>query len=510
MTQEMADQVLGLLEERAQETRENKERYATEESIRSNLAVLGGKLRSDDDIEYAGKKIVLPLNTTIRQNIKFLTRKLEEDENETEFSQTYNYRPWDGAHALWAVLKEQFGGVGHKDGGLNMFGMAMRPEMHSIAVGFGKNEQIPWGRFEIPTIAGAVFETDMAPHPQKGPLFHLNVTAPKKWQYEIQGIFRLVEEYLQRNSIYRGKAFDGQVMPNFINPYAVDAGSVVYSQKVMTELEASVWSQLRHSEEFRKAGKSLKRAVLLFGPYGTGKTLACMLTAQEADLAGWTFIQARAGRDELGVVLQTAKLYEPAVVFFEDIDTIAGVEEQDINRLLDDFDGMGAKGTEIMMVLTTNHRERLHKGMARPGRLDAMIEINELDQAGVEKLVRTRINNILADEIDWAAVYRATRLEPDNPESEGYKPAFVTEGADRTFRYLLARHGNLEGQQVDTEALVNAMEGLRDQYELMIGAKDVGERDTLTELLRREIDGSIERHRVDYDGQGELVEIRSS
>jgi transitional endoplasmic reticulum ATPase len=40
--------------------------------------------------------------------------------------------------------------------------------------------------------------------------------------------------------------------------------------------------------------------------------------------------------------------------------------------------------------MTTNHKDEIHKGMLRPGRLDAIIEIGAMDRPGVEKLARTR------------------------------------------------------------------------------------------------------------------------
>ena len=131
---------------------------------------------------------------------------------------------------------------------------------------------------------------------------------------------------------------------------------------------------------------------------GTGKTLAAILTGQEAVANGWTFIKGRPGRDDLSFVMQTAKLYQPAVVFYEDVDKIADSEvtsDSGISRLLDDFDGIDAKSTRILCVLTTNHPERIHKGMARPGRLDAMIEIDELDVDGTAKLVQCRVSERL-------------------------------------------------------------------------------------------------------------------
>jgi len=166
------------------------------------------------------------------------------------------------------------------------------------------------------------------------------------------------------------------------------------------------------------------------------------------------------------------------VVFYEDVDQITDVNDMSgssISRLLDDFDGIDAKGTRILCVLTTNHPERIHKAMGRPGRLDAMIEIKELDQEGVTKLVQVCVGNELADEIDWDAVYAS---------AEGYMPAFVTEFAGRAWRYAMVRQGgDNDNITIVTEDLVESADGLRPQFTLMNAAKDRHERQPLEEAL---------------------------
>jgi hypothetical protein len=92
----------------------------------------------------------------------------------------------------------------------------------------------------------------------------------------------------------------------------------------------------------------LKRAILFEGDYGTGKTLAAFLTAQIATANGWSFHYCRPGRDNIATVMKTARLYQPAVVFFEDVDTIAeGGDADDVSQLLDIFDGNHREGHRV-------------------------------------------------------------------------------------------------------------------------------------------------------------------
>src|SRR3990167_10320825 len=101
---------------------------------------------------------------------------------------------------------------------------------------------------------------------------------------------------------------------------------------------------MRYATAHRELGLPLKRAILLDGTYGTGKSLAGYLTARVAETNGWTFLMARPGRDNFLQVMQTARLYQPAVVFFEDAETVTGYESNDlINQVLDTFDGIQSK-----------------------------------------------------------------------------------------------------------------------------------------------------------------------
>jgi transitional endoplasmic reticulum ATPase len=234
-------------------------------------------------------------------------------------------------------------------------------------VSVDETEQIPWGGLGVAHLAGSTLTLGAVNDPEVGQLFMITATGPRRFRHHIEGIFRLIDEELSTNSMYRGKAFDGQEVPQFLDLSGVEASKVVYTAEVLDRLDTDIWALIRYPEQMREMGLPLKRAVLLEGPYGTGKTLAAYLTAQIAQEHGWTFIYGRPGRDDLGDLMATARLYQPAVVFFEDVDTVAGAEGvDDVSRMLDILDGMQSKGTEIICILTTNHIERLHRAWCAP------------------------------------------------------------------------------------------------------------------------------------------------
>jgi len=443
------------------------------------LARLGGEMFREDDIERGGSKLRLPETMTFQQVIDFLYAKIAEgEEHITLGPRVMNYRPWDVGYAVNRAFRKAFGAVTIRGG---FFGTAVQE------VPSGPNGEfvsVPWGSFAIPFLPNVSFRVGGERSPEFGLVGSMTASGPLNAEIPfggkvvklasiVEGVFKLVEEELKTASLYRGKAFTAEEMPQFIDVDAFDENKVVYADHVMAAIEANIFAPLRYPDQHREMGLPLKRAVLLKGAFGTGKSLGISWTGKEAVKNGWTFILVRPGRDDLDEAMRTARIYAPAVVAFEDIDTVADASKdvEAVSKMLDLFDGIQAKKVEVMAVLTTNHPEKLHKGMMRPGRLDAIIEVTSPDANGIRKLIEVNTPAGRLDEnIVWDEVAEAMA---------GFLPAFVVEAAGRAFRYALIRTGGelyVEDETgrhettLTTEDLVNSGLGLRPQLNDMNGA----------------------------------------
>jgi transitional endoplasmic reticulum ATPase len=335
-------------------------------AVLDTLDTLGGLTVQDDALLFQGEKFILPeqMEGQIPSAIKYLKDYQDQQETTYNYNRTFKYRPWDGAAAFDRTMKRLFGttGIGTAFWGGPFVG-EVKPEFVSIDVAPGETTQVPWGMVRFEPLQ-ADFYLQGTKDRELGVLFVLSVGAPRKNRRRITAFFDELERELRTNSIYRGKAITGAANPGFLDTSLVDPKKVVYSDDVLTQLDASVWSLLRYSDRMRELGMPLKRQVLLEGPYGTGKTLAGMLTAQIAEQNNWTFILCRPGQDDLFECLRTAQLYAPAVVQFEDVDTVAGQgTKQDMSALLDALDGITNKGVDVVGLFTTNNVEQLHKGV---------------------------------------------------------------------------------------------------------------------------------------------------
>ena len=469
---------------------------AREEALQA-MEVKGGKLLGEEDITYAGTKFVLPASLTLEESLQFLGERNEDEKTVTRFERTFKYRPLDGARATGKVIRERFGFTMGKT--LWSFFGRTPPAFIDVEVGVHATEQVPWGAMKIPGWRETTVYLDETMDKELGLVFRIVVECPRSYRWAVQGFFDYVADELRTNSIYRGKAIDGS--NKFLDTSVVNPEDVIFTASIQARLNGDVWRFIQHTDMLLKRGMSAKYAVLFEGDYGTGKTLAALLTAQIAEQNGWTFLMAQPGRDDLMEVMQMARIYQPAVVFGEDVDATASASAENIETQLDMLDGIKTKGVRLMLVLTTNHADLIHRGMLRPGRIGAVIRFGRMEPNGVERLARRVIGDELAQDTDFAKVYESM---------DGYSPAYVREALDRSVRYAISEDGTVG--KIGTDELVFAADGLRDQYALMMGATDIATEPTFDRAMRNTMRQLVDGTQVTRHGEyfGELASAEAS
>jgi len=480
-------------------------------AILDKLAELGGsRVTQESGIAYHEdpneKQIMLPQGLTLKVATKLLSAQAQALEEEHDFDKVFPFRPFDGAYACQEVLKKIFGVTGQGRAVYGMFGEKYPPKFVNVEVQPGKEVRVPWGKVDFPLL-DAVMTTGYQNDPQKGALFQLTITAPKKFAAQIEGLFIAIEEYLKQNSIYKGKCIIGVgrvtrvgfESPQFLDPYMVDPESVAYKQEVYDRLNASVWGPIRTAALQRAEGQKLNRKTLLEGPYGTGKSLAGGLTARVAFDNGWTFVQCKTGEDDLEMVLKMAELYAPAVVFMEDVDNLIEKDPKEMAKLLELFDGMSTKNKEVMVLMTSNHVETMSKGMTRAGRIDAVIHIGDLDAEAIQRLIaHTFRPDQLDPKIDFEAIQEAMKE---------YEPAFIMGTFSLTKSNAIIRTESTKFK-LTTRDFVLAAETLRPQHNTHQNAQEHPDVDTVEQVLagvfRNAVREEVDRSQVDFDEGGRI------
>jgi transitional endoplasmic reticulum ATPase len=432
------------------------------------LAELGGKRTRQDDIKFGkGWQVPVQFKEDLDGAIDELQQFRQAQYTQTTFTRKFDYRPYDGAAALERVLKRDFGASFQiKDPYGNP------PERRTINVGIVGDEPItatiPWGDLHFPWGIGSI-TTDSIKDRERGSLFVLHCNMQKRFEDHAEGLFKLVHKELEEHSLYRGKAINGAPLdPGFYDTDLIKPEMFIYTEEAWAQINTHIVSAITDADRLQELEMPGKRVVLFEGPYGTGKTGGLRTAMKRAIEHGWTCITARPGVDDPFEVLQTAALYaklgQRVLVLIEDIDTFASGQSDPnyTTKLLDKFDGIGTKTMNMVLVMTTNHVDKIHKGMMRPGRLDAVIHIGAMDRPGVEALTRMVLGDSLAPDVDFDAVFAAT---------EGFMPAFVREAIDGAVRYAIAQHGDVSN--ITTGDLIRSCEGLYNQLNLQNNAVDV-------------------------------------
>lgn len=394
----------------------------------------------------------IPQGWTYSYAFEVLQRLQEQMETPTRFSRQFNYRYEDMAIAAAKVLKETFGiAVGVPT-------FFSPPDTLDVKVDVDKTVTVPWGVMELPGKPG--LKLSLGTNNQvTGSIVAM---APYKYKAELNALFDGIEAELKANSIYRGKALSGASHPEFLDLDRFDESEIVFAEGVEDYLRNALWGPITYRDETLREGLKWSRNVLLYGPYGTGKTSAGMITAKHAVAHGVTYVSAKPG-DNLTAALQLARLYSPAVLMVEDVDTADENSPRSVRRLLDAIDGTESKQAgDLIVLFTSNHQDKIHKGMLRPGRIDYAVEVGALDKPSVQRLAEVLIQNLEPD-IDWDEVFG---------QMDGFEPAFVRATFDRAKAWGLYSGFGAPGYTIGTSELARAASSLHSQLDLLNAASE--------------------------------------
>lgn len=412
---------------------------------------------SDLQLKREGKQIVVPEGMALRVAGDWLHRQADEEEREVALHAKINAYPLDGAVALMKALKVRFGWTSLRPTP-GFFGDTPPTMVNVITDATGESVQVPWGQIAIPGVVGTL-ATGVTPEADENRLyFVLSGKVRQKDLAAVRDIIKLAEEIVREESIYKGKAIRVtfpesldeyrtilDFAPRYLDLSGVRENELVLPRAVERLVDTTLFAPIEHTEACRRAQIPLKRGVLLEGTFGTGKTLTAHVTASKAIRNGWTFVYLE-DVDRLAEALAFAREYAPAVVFAEDIDRAdsEGERTDRFNNIMNAVDSVAMKGSEVMVVLTTNNVEKIHKGMMRPGRLDAIIPIRPPDQEAAGRLVQLYARGLLRAGEDLSEVAR---------KLDGMIPAVVREVVERA---KLAAVNRLADENADGELELRA------------------------------------------------------
>jgi transitional endoplasmic reticulum ATPase len=209
---------------------------------------------------------------------------------------------------------------------------------------------------------------------------------------------------------------------------------------------------LSEPETFADLGVDPPKGVLLYGPPGTGKTLIARAVANEVDayfdtISGPEVVSKYKGESEqrLRRAFEAAAENAPAVLFIDEIDSIAGARDEDadmenrvVAQLLTLMDGLDTD-EGVVVVGATNRVDDVDPALRRGGRFDREIEVGVPDEAGRREILTVHTREMpLAADVDLDEVAARTH---------GFVGADLASLAREAAMSALRRGGDGEGER---------------------------------------------------------------
>lgn len=200
-----------------------------------------------------------------------------------------------------------------------------------------------------------------------------------------------IKKIHKQNHIYNGKVLEFKhqkynspsitFYPNVDN-HKFKWSDLILEEKVKKDLESTIDQFLNsyNYEEWKKHKLPMNRGILLYGPPGTGKSFVSkvivsnILQNRYKNKVSYIHIQARhiVDEDSIRAIYNFARDLSPCVLFFEDIDLIAGTGRQDRprikNELMQQLSGLESLNG-VMTIGSTNYFERIDPALTRSKRL---------------------------------------------------------------------------------------------------------------------------------------------
>ena len=200
------------------------------------------------------------------------------------------------------------------------------------------------------------------------------------------------------------------------------------------------------------------RGILLFGPPGCGKTHVMRAAANELNVpmqivSGPELVSALAGQSEAAVrdVLYRARENAPSIVFFDEIDALAGRESmrtpevsRAVSQFLTEMDGLRPKD-KVIIIATTNRPQTLDPALLRPGRFDKIFYVPPPDYEARQDIFKIHLKGVPVDgAID---VTELARL------ADGWSGADIANAVDEAKLIAIRTQLSGEGRSGSTSAI---------------------------------------------------------
>ncbi|MDE1761982.1 MAG: AAA family ATPase [Candidatus Micrarchaeota archaeon] len=219
---------------------------------------------------------------------------------------------------------------------------------------------------------------------------------------------------------FRGKF--GEMFEDLTTGTRETLDDVANYEETKKELREAILAPIEKRELAGAYNVRPPKGILLFGPPGTGKTLLMRALANELR-AGFFYVKASqllspypgASAQAIAKIFAVAKKHTPAILFFDEIDSIASNREiqesetgrQILSTLLSEMDGF-QKIEGVVIVGATNVPQFLDPSIMRSGRFDKILYIPLPNAQGRRLIFKYYFDKLPVTQLDYPKLAELT------------------------------------------------------------------------------------------------------
>lgn len=224
---------------------------------------------------------------------------------------------------------------------------------------------------------------------------------------------------------------------------------------------------LTETELARKHGVIPPRAIIFFGPPGTGKT---HFVRAIAGILQWWYVEVSPsdlmadGADRVGSnlkkLMEKARNLEHLVLFIDEFEEIAGrrdqasrVDKSITNEFLKQVPHLKRHAKNFLLVCATNYIRDLDSALLRPGRFDCIIPVGVLEEEARRTVFEHYLGKTNRGDVDVAKIVSLIPL---------FTPADIEYLFQKVTQLVFEREYTLGGDyQVTTEVIMDVLRSVR-------------------------------------------------